>query len=138
MPGIRIKNGKGGAGGGAGGKGDSALERLWRAVLHNPNQALGAINQMATSLQSTMNTYMNNLIPNAESGLNSQISLFQQQEQQQQDELNIIQQTLTKEFQNMEQTLGTLNQNSTSMSNMLSSSSSTSTSSGSTTGGTAA
>ncbi|MDA8090888.1 MAG: flagellar filament capping protein FliD [Nitrospiraceae bacterium] len=112
---------------------------VWNAALAaNPNQALGAINQMATSLQSTMNTYMNNLIPNAESGLNSQISLFQQQEQQQQDELNIIQQTLTKEFQNMEQTLGTLNQNSTSMSNMLSSSSSTSTSSGSTTGGTAA
>ncbi len=112
---------------------------VWNAQLaSNPNQVLGAINQMASSLQSTMNMYMNDLIPNAESGLNSQISLFQQEEQQQQDELNIIQQSLTKEFQSMEQTLGTLNQANTSMSNMLSSSSSTSTSSGSTTGGTAA
>ena len=37
MPGIRIKNGKGGEGGAAGGKGETELERLWRAVLHNPN-----------------------------------------------------------------------------------------------------
>ncbi len=115
----------------------------WNAALAaDPNQVLGAINQMASSLQSTMNSYINNIIPNAESGLNSQISLYQQQEQQQQNELNTIQQALTLEFQNMEQTLSTIDSQSSAMSNMLSSgstSSSTSTgTSSSSSGGTTA
>ncbi len=111
----------------------------WNAALAaNPSQVLGAVNQMASSLQTTMNSYINNIIPNAESGLNSQISLFQQQEQQQQTELNTIQQALTQEFQDMEQTLGSLSSQSTSMSNMLGSGTTSTSTSTSTSGGTTA
>ncbi len=111
----------------------------WNAALAaNPSQVLGAVNQMDSSLQTTMNSYINNIIPNAESGLNSQISLFQQQEQQQQTELNTIQQALTQEFQDMEQTLGSLSSQSTSMSNMLGSGTTSTSTSTSTSGGTTA
>lgn len=109
----------------------------WDAALAaNPSQVLGAINDMASSLASTLGSYINNLIPNAESGLNSEISLYQAQEAQQQANLNAIQQMLTQEFTSMEQYLGTLQAESSAMTNMAnggtSSSSSSSSSSGST------
>ncbi len=113
----------------------------WNAALAaNPSQVLGAVNQMASSLQSTMNSYMNTIIPGAEQGLNGEISLYKQQEDQWSTKLAVIQQMLTQEFSAMEQTLSTLSSESTSMTNMLgsSTSSSSSTSSTSTSGGTTA
>ncbi len=112
---------------------------VWNAALAaNPNQVLGAINQMSSSLQSTMNLYINNLIPNAEQGLNSQISLYQQQEDQQQQQLNTLTQMYTQEFQAMEQALSQINQQGGAMTGMLSTSSSNSNSSSSSSGGTTA
>ncbi|MDA8089121.1 MAG: flagellar filament capping protein FliD [Nitrospiraceae bacterium] len=124
--------------------GNLALDSTtWNAALAaNPGQVLGAINQMATSLQSTMNDYMNNLVPNAESGLQSEISLYQQQEDQQQTEMDTLRQMYTQEFQSMEQYLGTLQNQGSEMSSIVngtsSSSSSSGTSSGSSSGGTTA
>lgn len=104
----------------------------WNAALAaNPSQVLGAVNQMASSLQTTMNSYMNTIIPGAEQGLNGEISLYQQQENQWAAKLAIIQQTLTAQFAAMEQYLSTLSSESSSMTNMLNPSTSSS-SSGST------
>ncbi|MDA8389008.1 MAG: flagellar filament capping protein FliD [Nitrospiraceae bacterium] len=106
----------------------------WNAALAaDPSQVLGAINDMASSLQSTLNDYMNTLIPDAEGGLNNEITLYTNQENQVQNELNTTQQMLTQEFQSMEQYLGSL-QNENSYFNNLNSSSSGSSSGGSGTG----
>lgn len=91
----------------------------WDAALAaNPSQVLGAINDMASSLESTMNSYINNIIPQAENGLNTEITFYKSQEAQQQENLNAIQQMLDQEFQSMEQTLGSLNQSGTEMTQM--------------------
>lgn len=85
---------------------DSA--RLDAALASNPQGVLDTVNQMATSLETKLNDYINTFIPAKKDGYNSTVKVLERKEDQIERKLDVIEASLRKRFVSLEQTLSQL------------------------------